>query len=59
MRRRIATFFLLLAPMAANAQVLQQDAEQEPRRYTVEMIVFTYAEDIGTGGEVFVADPVS
>ena len=57
MRRTIATFFLLLAPMAANAQALQEDAEQEPRRYTVEMIVFTYAQDIGTGGEVFVADP--
>lgn len=57
MRRTITTFFLLLAPIAANAQALQDDAEQEPRRYTVEMIVFTYAQDIGTGGEVFVADP--
>ncbi len=57
MRRTIATLFLLLPVMAANAQALQEDAEQEPRRYTVEMIVFTYAEDIGSGGEVFVADP--
>ncbi len=57
MRRTIAIFFLLLPAMAANAQALQEDAEQEPRRYTVEMIVFTYAEDIGSGGEVFVADP--
>jgi hypothetical protein len=57
MRRTIAIFFLLLPVMAANAQVLQDEAEQEPRRYTVEMIVFTYAEDIGSGGEVFVADP--
>jgi hypothetical protein len=43
--------------MAANAQALQDEAEEEPRRYTVEIIVFTYAEDIGSGGEVFVADP--
>ena len=57
MRRTIATFFLLLPLMAANAQGLKDDAEQEPRRYTVEMIVFTYAEDIGSGGEVFVANP--
>ena len=57
MRRGLATFFLLLAPMAANAQALQGETEQEPRRYTVEMIVFTYAQDIGSGGEVFVADP--
>ena len=57
MRRTIAIFFLLLPVMAANAQALQDEAEQEPRRYTVEMIVFTYAEDIGSGGEVFVADP--
>ena len=57
MRLTIATLFLLLAPMAASAQALQDDTEQEPRRYTVEMIVFTYAQDIGSGGEVFVADP--
>ena len=57
MRFSIATLFLLLAPMAASAQALQEDTEQEPRSYTVEMIVFTYAEDIGSGGEVFVADP--
>ncbi len=57
MRRTIAIFFLLLSLMAANAQGQQDDAEQEPRRYTVEMIVFTYAEDIGSGGEVFVTNP--
>lgn len=57
MRRGLATFFLLLAPMAASSQALPEDTEQEPRRYTVEMIVFTYAEDIGSGGEIFVADP--
>ena len=57
MRFTIATLFLLLAPMAASAQALQEDTEQEPRSYTVEMIVFTYAEDIGSGGEIFVADP--
>jgi hypothetical protein len=57
MKLTIATLFLLLAPMAASAQALQDDTEQEPRRYTVEMIVFKYAQDIGSGGEVFVADP--
>jgi hypothetical protein len=57
MRLTTATLFLLLAPMVASAQVLPEDTEQEARRYTVEMIVFTYAQDIGSGGEVFVADP--
>lgn len=57
MRRTIATIFLLLSLLAANAQTPQEGADQDPRRYTVEMIVFTYAQDIGTGGEVFVADP--
>jgi len=57
MKRVLATLFLLLASMVASAQALQEDTEQEPRRYTVEMIVFTYAQDIGSGGEVFVADP--
>jgi hypothetical protein len=32
--------------------------EQDDRRYTVEMIIFTYAQDVATAGEVFLPDPV-
>lgn len=45
------------------ALVLAQDApdatvEEEIRRYTVEVIIFRYAQDVGTGSEVFVPDDV-
>ena len=31
---------------------------EDPRRYTVEMIIFEYAENVGLGTEIFVAEPV-
>ena len=34
------------------------DEAEEPRRYTVEMIIFEYAEDVGLGSEIFVPDLV-
>ena len=45
------------------ALVLAQDApdataEEEIRRYTVEVIIFRYAQDVGTGSEVFLPDEV-
>lgn len=54
---------LLLLPLlcgTANAQEeelpLPEEAE-EIRRYTVEMIIFTYNEDVSVGSEVFIPDP--
>jgi hypothetical protein len=45
----------LLAPVAAQDP---QDPDEEPeiRRYTVEVIIFRYAQDVGTGNEVFPPD---
>lgn len=34
------------------------EAEEELRRYTVEIIVFTYADSVSSGSEIFVADAV-
>lgn len=58
--RTISTLLLLLLPiLTVDAQDFSTDPEEEIRRYTVEMIVFRYAEDIGGGGEIFVGDPLS
>lgn len=49
--------FLSMAASAANAQddpVLQE--EEEIRRYTVELIVFSYAQDVSVGTEIFPPD---
>ena len=42
--------------LATDAEVLE--AEEELRRYTVELIVFAYSEDVATGSEVFVPELV-
>lgn len=42
----------LLAPAAAQ----DPDDEPEARRYTVEVIIFRYAQDVGTGNEIFPPD---
>lgn len=55
--RTILTLLLVLATVAVDAQDLSANPDEEIRRYTVEMIVFRYAEDIGSGGEIFVGDP--
>lgn len=55
MNKRVS---LLLLPLAASG-VLAQDAPEEEievRRYTVEMIIFSYAKGISTGSEIFVPD---
>lgn len=53
---------LLAATGIAHAQfpaaTVDDIDEEAPRRYTVEMIIFEYAEDVGLGTEVFVPDPV-
>ena len=58
MRTIVSLLLLLLPIVTVEAQGLSVDPEEEIRRYTVEMIVFRYAEDIGGGGEIFVGDPI-
>ena len=47
-----------LAGLAFLAPVGAQDFEEEPeiRRYAVEVIIFRYAQDVGTGNEIFPPD---
>ena len=57
--RTIAALLLLITPaLTVNAQNVLAELEAEARRYTVELIVFRYAEDIGSGGEIFVGEPL-
>jgi hypothetical protein len=51
---------MILLPLLASG-VLAQDAtlieeQPDPRRYTVEMIIFSYEQNVSVGSEVFVAD---
>lgn len=50
---------LLLTFSIAHAQDRELEEETEIRRYTVEVIIFRYAQDVGTGSEVFVPEEVS
>ncbi|MDJ0939270.1 MAG: CsiV family protein [Woeseiaceae bacterium] len=58
----LATAFML--PLLAFGQELLTDAElidaeaEEIRRYTVELIVFAYAEDVSVGTELFIPEVV-
>lgn len=50
----------LLACIPFGAAVAQEPAANEdeaPRRYAVEVIIFRYAQDVGTGSERFLPDP--
>ncbi|MGB5720018.1 MAG: CsiV family protein [Woeseiaceae bacterium] len=46
----------MLPPVAAQAQDDLADESLETRRYTVEMIIFRYAQAVSTGSEIFVAE---
>ena len=48
---------LLILPAMAQEPV-DDIEEQEIRRYTVEIIVFRYAEDVSAGSEVFLGDKI-
>jgi Peptidoglycan-binding protein, CsiV len=49
---------MCLAPALAQQSVPEETLGQEPiRRYTVEVIIFVYAEAVGTGTEIFPPDP--
>lgn len=56
---KILTTILFLS-MAASVAIAQDDPtlneEEEIRRYTVELIVFTYAENVSVGTEIFPPD---
>jgi len=55
--RTTTTLLLLLLPfLGAVAQDENAAEEQEIRRYTVEMIIFKYAQDVSTGSEIFPGD---
>jgi len=56
MRTKISLFLMLLLPLAAQAQVKTAEENPEIRRYTIEMIVFKYAQDVSTGSEIFPGD---
>lgn len=47
-----------LAGLVALAHAVAQELDDEPevRRYTVEVIIFRYAQDVGTGNEIFLPD---
>ena len=56
---QIAACLLSLAVfLPASAQELPGGVSEEPeiRRYTVEVIIFRYAQEVSTGSEVFIAD---
>ena len=57
MRKLTTCLAALLCCAPAWAQESTDGADEvELRRYTVEVIVFRYAEDVGTGGELFLPD---
>lgn len=56
--KRFSTFFLtlLLFTAAASQDDLLKEEQKDIRRYTVEIVIFAYVEDVATGTEVFPAD---
>src|SRR5210317_1628947 len=59
MKKLTHSLLSLLLILPAMAQEPVDDIqEQEIRRYTVEIIVFRYAEDVSAGSEVFLGDKI-
>jgi len=56
MRTITPLFLLILLPLAAGAQDDVTEELEEIRRYTIEMIIFKYAQSVSTGSEIFPAD---
>ncbi len=56
--KRFSTFLLalLLSTTAAAQDDLLEDEQENVRRYTVEIIIFRYVEEVSTGTEIFPAD---
>jgi hypothetical protein len=49
-------FILILLPLAAGAQDDIAEEVEEIRRYTIEMIIFKYAQSVSSGSEIFPGD---
>ncbi len=58
MLNRLKLLLLLLTFSIAHAQDPEVEEVPEIRRYTVEVIIFRYAQAVGTGSEIFVPDEV-
>ena len=59
MKKLTYSLLSLLLALPAMAQEPEDDIEeQEIRRYTVEIIVFKYAEDVSSGSEVFLGEMI-
>ncbi len=56
MRTTLILLLMLLPLLAAHAQTEVSADEERMQRYTVEMIIFKYAQDVSTGGEIFPPD---
>ncbi len=56
MKKRVSLLLLPLLAAGALAESTLEEEEVEIRQYTVEMIIFTYAQDVSTGTEIFPAD---
>ncbi len=56
----IAVFLVLLTPFvqAQDELLLEDDSPEEIRRYAVEIVIFSYAEDVSVGTEVFIPDVI-
>ncbi len=55
---RLTLLLALLLPVFALAQDETPEAAEPLRRYTVEVIIFTYEENVSVGSEVFVPDVI-
>jgi len=57
MKKRVSLLVLSLMATGALAQdVLEEEEIPEVRRYTVEMIIFSYEQNVSAGSEIFVPD---
>ena len=56
MRRIVTTIAMTLVGAAGAAQTIAEPEETEYPRYTVEVIIFEYAEDVSVGTERFLPD---
>ena len=54
----LAGLMLTFPVLAQDVATTAEDETEEIKRYTVEVIIFSYAEDVGTGTEIFVPDVV-
>lgn len=52
----LVTLLMALPVFAQDASSSDAEEAEEIKRYTVEVIIFSYAEDVGTGTEIFVPD---